>query len=121
MKKIIIAVVSVGLFAAPFAAFADTAVLGAADPNLMTMSWGLTGYQTPNVAAGAVITDQHNYSEVCPMWYPKQALGACQVITSTQYYTDRMNDLARSLISIAGTKTAAEKKFPSFAGWIAIQ
>jgi hypothetical protein len=125
MKKLIAGLLFAGSLFSPFAALADATptppVLGAADPNLMTQAWGLTGYQTPNVAQGATVTDAHGYSEVCPSWYPKQALGACQDITGTLYYQSRMNAGAQFLISFFGSRTAATKVAPSMAGWIKAQ
>lgn len=123
MKKAFAVVMGAMLLSVPFISLADTTppVLGAADPNLATMQWNLTGYQTPNVAAGTIVTDQHGYSEPCPSWYPKAALGACQVITGTDFYQSRMNDLAKQLITIFGSKANAMAKAPMFAGWISIQ
>ena len=61
-----------------------SASCGNQDPMAVTQSWGLTGYQTPLVAIGTIVTDKYGFSEQCPWWYPKW-LG-CFDISRTEDY-----------------------------------
>lgn len=133
-KTIVLSVLTVGLMISPLLAFAavdcsvtpsdpSCHIVGGADPNTLTQVWGLTGYQTPHVAAGETIpADQYGYSEgICPSWYPKGANGGCQVLVSTDYYRNSMNVLAKGLISVYGSKAQAVQMSPMFSGWINAQ
>jgi hypothetical protein len=109
---------------APFVSFAAVAPVdtGAVAPNVVTQVWGLTGYQTPHVVAGAAITDEHGIVDVCPSWYPHSGpLGSCQDTSHTDCYRAKMNVTAQHIIAFKGTKTAAIAAFPTFTGWINAQ
>lgn len=124
MKKFIVAVATVGLLCAPFAAFADTIttpVLGGADPNMMMMVWGLTGYQTPHFASGTTVVDEHNIVMGCPSWFPHAALGECQDISHTAYYRTSLNTAAQAVIAFYGSKSIALAHTSTLNGWISAQ
>lgn len=125
MKSKLFAAFAVALFAfAPIVSFADVLPpdTGGVDPNTVTQIWGLTGYQTPHVAVGVSITDEHGIVDVCPSWYPHSGpLGSCQDTSHTEYYHAKMNVTAKQIIAFKGTKAAAIVAFPTFTGWINAQ
>lgn len=72
----------------------------------MTQSWGLTGYQTPVVVAGAVTVDEAGNSTTCPWFYPQ----GCFNLSKTDYYRKQMIDTAKQ-------HKALGWYFPSLAYW----
>lgn len=87
MKKLFAVAVLVGLMA-PAIAAADCTQLtpcsNGPDPMSLTMSWGLTGYQTPVVKTGTVIQDAFGRTYECPIWFPEHM--GCFDLTKTAWY-----------------------------------
>ena len=57
------------------------------DPMKVTNVWGLTGYQTPIVPRGTVVTDTFGIKSTCPYWF--NVMG-CFNLTTVKYYVDKM-------------------------------
>lgn len=88
------------------------------------MQWGLTGYETPHMLAGATVTDEHGVSYTCPSWFRNTgnpSTDGCMDLTHTDYYRHQMNVLAQQLIALFGSKQAAFANAGIFAGWVRAQ
>jgi len=104
-------IASLTLLSLPFVSMADvaTSTPSNGDPKAVSQVWGLTGYNTPIVSAGTVVTDAYGVSDTCPKWYA----GGCSDLTRTDWYSNQMKDLARKLIA-----SGRAELFPMFAGWV---
>lgn len=102
-KKIIAGIIGLSLFASFGAvAFATTdctanptdpsCFVGNGDPSQATNAWGLDGYHTPSVVAGAVIQDGFGNADLCPAFLKNVANpgAACMDISHTAYYIGLM-------------------------------
>lgn len=85
-----------------------TVICGNGDPMKVGMPWGLTGYQTPQIASGTTVSDRHNVQSTCPAWY---GIMGCFNLTATDYYENQMRELARQLVALGGWN-------PIFNGWV---
>ena len=56
-----------------------TVLCGNGDPMNVYMSWGLMGYQTPQVKAGTEVIDEGGVKDTCPSWF----LNGCFDLTKT--------------------------------------
>lgn len=83
---------------------------GGGDPMKVVNAWGLTGYQTPHVDAGAMVTDEGGFSTVCPKF--TNVMG-CSDISRTDYYRNQIETAARGIIS-----NGSIAEFPQFKYWI---
>ena len=52
------------------------------NPADVSLSWGLTGLQTPVVASGATVTDERGVQSVCAVWMRMN----CYDVTRTDWY-----------------------------------
>ena len=64
-----------------------SASCGNLDPMSITQSWGLTGYQTPLVPAGAIVRDRFGFISQCPWWAPKW-LGCFDISNTASYIAE---------------------------------
>lgn len=89
----LVAVLALGGAAVASAQTVDCSVTpcGNGDPMLITMPWGLTGYQTPTVERGAIIDGGFGFVTVCPMWYPIHM--KCFDLTGTDYWKNQLRVL----------------------------
>lgn len=85
-----------------------TVMCGNGDPMLVSMPWGLTGHQTPQIVSGTTVSDTHGVESTCPAWY---GIMGCFDLTSTDYYKNQMRELARQLLALGGWN-------PIFNGWV---
>lgn len=91
-------VVGLSMLAVASAAFADvdcsvtptapSCIYQNGDPSAVTNAWGLSGYQTPHIAAGTSITDGFGLVSYCPAFYlnPFNPGQDCMDISHTPYY-----------------------------------
>ena len=79
------------------------------DPLKVEQPWKLTGYQTPSVLKGAVVTDKTGIKDTCN--YSQ----GCFDVTGTEWYKNQMKHIARELIRLNRVKY-----FPIFTGWVNI-
>lgn len=84
---------------------------GNGDPMAVGMAWGLTGSQTPKIAAGASGVDEAGNSYTCPAWY-NLGMGGCFDVPKTSYYGVQMRANARILQGIG-----ALYQFPHLTYW----
>jgi hypothetical protein len=108
MKNIFLSLALASLVVVGFASTASAAVCGEldangvliqcgnGDPRNVMQPWGLTGHQTPTIAAGAVVVDEAGNVDTCPAWYGKMG---CSDISRTDYYRNQMRNLAKQLQS----------------------
>jgi len=59
---------------------------GNGNPGLISMPWGLTGDQTPQVAAGTSFSDGRGHTFVCPWFFP----AGCYDVTRTAWYAQNV-------------------------------
>lgn len=57
------------------------------DPMSLSMSWGLTGYQTPVIPSGSSVTDRFGNTYLCPAWFP----AGCFDLTNTAWYLSQFS------------------------------
>ena len=85
---------------------------GGGHPLAAIQPWGLTGFQTPIIPAGATIDDGHGITETCN----KQFKMGCFNIFGTEYYINYQLNSAKRLLAKYGRY--AYTLFPSFSGWL---
>lgn len=94
-KTLLMLAVLIGVTFSGATAYASTTTdpVGNGDPMQIGMPWGLTGWETPRVPAGAIVIDEAGNADKCPDWFRM----GCFDITRTQYYRDAMIETVRQI------------------------
>lgn len=71
-----------------------TEMCGNGDPMKNVNSWGLSGYDTPQIKRGQTVTDEAGFKDTCPDWF-NLGMGTCFNIFGTEHYRNGMKATAQ--------------------------